>query len=306
MNLDDLDYLAALWEHRNVGRAAQSLGLTQPAMSRALGRAEARLGIPLFERTPRGLVPTVAGEAFIGRMLRVRTELGDAMSEIDQLRSGRLGTVRVGYSPSIDESHVHSACRRLTTERPAARLTVVSRLMEDLAQRLVQGDLDLVVAPVPDPVIPDLDMQVLYRDRLRVVADRRHPLLGRPRVTLADIAAQSWMLQPVQFRVRRMLDERVAEAKLPPLQVRIESDVAALARLTLLCGTRMLALHVDREQAVFERLGLRALDVAGLQLDRHVALMRRKGGYVSPLSARLGELLMAQRPDASGGVKRGR
>lgn len=304
MTFDDVDYLAALWEHRHVGRAAQSLGLTQPALSRALARFETRLGMPLFERHPKGLIPTAAGEAYVRRMLRIRIELGDALSELDRMRSGKLGALRVGYSPSVDEALVLGACRRLVTERPAAHVTIVSRLMQDLHRFLVHGELDVIVAPVPAPAVTDLESVALYEDRLQIVADRRHPLLRRAVVTLADVAAQAWVLQPTQFRMRRMLDALVAEAGHPPLNVRIESDVAGLGRLALLRGTRMLSLHSDRDGDALERLGLRPVVVPGVVLDRRVALMRRMRGYVSPLSERFGELLRLESETAADDSRR--
>ncbi|MBN9427934.1 MAG: LysR family transcriptional regulator [Burkholderiales bacterium] len=291
MNFDDIDYFAALWKHQHVGRAAQSLGLTQPALSRALARFEARLGLPLFDRTAKGLVPTTAGNAFARRILRVRTESGDAIGELDQMRSGRLGALRIGYSPSIDEGFVLAACRRLASERPAARLTIVPRLMQDLASLLAGGALDVIVAPVPEPALTELAVTVLHEDRLRILADRRHPLLRKPQVTLVDVASESWVLQPVQFQVRRELDQCIVNAGLPPLRIRIESEMAALGRLALLVGTRFLTLHSSRDRTTFTRLGLRELDVADLALDRRIALMRRRGGYVSPLSERFGQLL---------------
>ncbi|WP_141104185.1 helix-turn-helix domain-containing protein, partial [Noviherbaspirillum denitrificans] len=52
MNLNDIDYLATVAEHRHVGRAADALGLTQPALTRAIARMEALVGMPLFERHP--------------------------------------------------------------------------------------------------------------------------------------------------------------------------------------------------------------------------------------------------------------
>ncbi|MGH8674605.1 MAG: LysR family transcriptional regulator [Burkholderiales bacterium] len=293
MNFDDVHYLAALWECRHVGRAAQALGLTQPALSRALARFEAQLGVPLFERTPKGLVPTPAGEAFARRMLRVRSEISDAVGELDQMRSGKLGALRVGYSPNIDEAFVLSTCRQLICERPAARLSIVSRLLEDLARLLMQGDLDLIVAQISEPVATGLHVEVIYEDRLCVVADRKHPLLRKERVTLADVALEAWVAQPIQIHVRRLLDKRVSDAGLPPLRIRIESDSNAIGRLTLLRGTSLLTLHSSREQAAFERLGLRVLDVADLSLDRQIGLMRRREGYVSPLATRLAELLTA-------------
>lgn len=146
MNINDIDYLAALAEFRNLGRAAEAPGLTQPALSRALRRLETLAGQPLFERHPKGVVPTPAGIAFLRRMMRVRVEYDDALSELRQMKSGNLGLLSVGYSPSVDEAVVIEASRRLLFERPAARLKLVSRMLQELLDQLVRDMVRVIVA----------------------------------------------------------------------------------------------------------------------------------------------------------------
>ncbi|KAI1698544.1 bacterial regulatory helix-turn-helix protein, lysR family domain-containing protein [Ditylenchus destructor] len=88
MNLNDIDYLVAVAEHRHVGRAAEALGLTQSALTRALARLEALAGLPLFERHPKGVMPTEAGLAFLRRARRIQLEYDDTLSELHQMKTG--------------------------------------------------------------------------------------------------------------------------------------------------------------------------------------------------------------------------
>jgi DNA-binding transcriptional LysR family regulator len=294
MNINDIDYLTAVAEHRHLGRAAVALGLTQPALSRAVARLETLAGQTLFERHPKGVAPTPAGEAFLRRMTRVRVEYDDALGELQQMKTGKLGLLRVGYSPSVDESVVIQASRRLLAERPAARLTMVTRMFQDLQDQLRAGKLDLLIAPLPDPSPAELDVMALYQDRMQIVADSTHLLAHRKVVRLADVAAQPWILQPEQFRVRRQLDQLVANAGLPALNTRIETDMASMNRLYLLRGTNMLTLHSDRSEGALKKLGLCSIEVRDLTLSRQIAVMRRSTGYLPPLSVRLSDLLQQE------------
>ena len=98
MNLNDIDYLVAVAEHRHVGRAAETLGLTQSALTRALARLESLAGLPLFERHPKGVIPTEAGLAFLRRARRIQLEYDDTLSELHQMKTGELGILR-GHAP---------------------------------------------------------------------------------------------------------------------------------------------------------------------------------------------------------------
>src|SRR5512146_826850 len=91
-----LAFLVHLDEERCLARAAEAAGLTQPAASKLLRQVEVTLGVQLFERQPRGMVPTGYGEILIRRARAALAELGLARKEIAALRSGLLGKAIVG------------------------------------------------------------------------------------------------------------------------------------------------------------------------------------------------------------------
>jgi DNA-binding transcriptional LysR family regulator len=293
MQFADIDYLASVAEHRNIGRAAEAVGLTQPALSRAIARLEALAGQPLFTRHPKGVELTPAGDALLKHALRIRIEYGDAMRELQQMKTGQLGLLRVGYSPSVDEDIVIAATRQLVIERPAARLKLTQSPLQDLLEQLVRGELDVIFGPVPVPMPREVVASVHYRSSVRVFADRKHPLFGRERVYLRDLAREPWLLPPPHVRVRHLLEERMAELGLAPLNVRVESDSLSPTQLRLLCGTRMVAVFSEWWGPFVRRFGVEPLPVADLAVYREIASMRRTEGYVSPLSTRLEELFHA-------------
>ena len=103
--------------HGSIGRAAEALGLSQPALTKALQRVEAQAGLPLFERSANGMRPTQAGARFLERARRIQLEYDDALQEMQGIRTGQLGMLRLGYSPSI-QALVLDACRQLLREAP--------------------------------------------------------------------------------------------------------------------------------------------------------------------------------------------
>jgi len=96
LKLRHLQLLVALDEQRNLGRAAASLSVTQPAASKLLAEVETMLGTVLFERLPRGMEPNLYGEVLIRRARSVLIELEAAATELGAMRAGSTGRVTVG------------------------------------------------------------------------------------------------------------------------------------------------------------------------------------------------------------------
>ena len=294
MNLNDIEYLATVAAHQHVGRAAEALGLTQPALTRAIARLEALAGMPLFERHPKGVVLTPAGEAFLRRAERIRMEYDDALSEMHQMKTGELGILRVGLTPTLDTERLMGVVRRLLVERPAARIHLTERLMHYLVQMLLDGELDAVVVPTPQPLPPELEATPLYDDVLHVVADAGHPLQQRRSLQLADLVDQPWLLPPPDTRMRRELERVVQQAGLPALNVRVEAAATGLNTLRLVTGTPMLTLGSQWSMEAMAGIGLRPLPIALPALRRRIGLLTRRHAHVSPLAHRLRELLVGE------------
>lgn len=291
METRDLDYLLAVEREGSIGRAADALGITQPSLTKAIQRVEAQLGMPLFERTSRGMAPSDAGQAFIARARRIRLEYEDALQEIQAMRIGTMGGLRLGYSPSVAEP-VLQACRQLLHDRPGARLHLHSQLARELFDRLQAGEVDLVVAPLPPEPLPGLAWQTLFAHRIVVAADASHPLHARTPLTLADLQGEQWMLPPRRIWLRRMIDKTFQAQGLPLPMVRVESDFGSASVFELVQGTRMLtATGSPSNIKGFRQL---ALQGSALDLNRQIGVLYRSTAYRSPLTQRLIELLVAQ------------
>ncbi len=294
MTTDDLEYLLAVAQHRNIGRAAEALGLTQPALTRAVARIEALAGQQLFSRHPRGMEPTPAGEIFLQRARQMLSAFDDAMRELQQLKAGRVGLLRVGYSPSVDEDVMVRASRALLLERPAAQLRLVERLTVALMTELAGAQLDLLVGPVLQPLPDDCEATLLYDSRMHVIADLEHPLCRAGSATLEQLSEQQWLLSDAGNPLRREMDALMGASGLPPIAVRVESDALTQTQFRMLRGTQMLGLCSDWWLKTLGPLGLARVDAPEVRIQRQIAVIRRRGAYVSPLSQRFTELLLAE------------
>ena len=145
LKIRHLVLVIAIADEGTLVRAAASLHITQPVVTRGLREVEELLGVPLFDRLPRGVVPTQYGHSFIARARSVLAELRIADEEVRLLQSGRLGTVTVGTHLAGSNLLLPRAIAGLKAEHP--RLTVVVRegTPDTLQQLLLAGDLDLTV-----------------------------------------------------------------------------------------------------------------------------------------------------------------
>ncbi|VBB16038.1 LysR family transcriptional regulator [Burkholderia stabilis] len=294
MDTRDLEYLLAVERHGSIGKAADALGLSQPALTKAVQRLETQVGVTLFERTASGMTPTQAGARFVARAQRIALEFDDAMQEMRAIQGGEQGVVRIGYSPTVPTALVLGACRQLITERPAAKLRLRCRLARDLLDLLAAGELDLVVAPAPPQADATLALVELFRDRLSVLADDAHPLQRKRGLTLAELVGQEWLLPETTLPVRRQIDDAFRARGLPGPRLRVETDFGSTALLHLLRGTPLLC--VGGTEALDQLNGLRALDLLPGELDlgRRIAAMHRAGAYLPPLVQRIVALLQAR------------
>lgn len=294
METRDLEYVLEVAAHGGIGRAAEALGMSQPALTKAVQRVEGQIGLPLFERTALGMRPTQAGAAFIERARRIRLEYEDALAEMRGIRTGEQGVLRLGYSPSIPNPVVLDACRQLMQERPVARLRLTRRMARDLMDPLLAGELDLAIAPVPRQRTDEFVVHDLFDDTLAVVADEAHPLHGKRGLRLADLVDQEWLLPGAHIVLRQQLEAAFQQRGLPPPNLRVEYDFGSASLFYLMRGTRMLS--IAGAQMARPLAGFRALQLSSEELDlrRRVGVIARAGAYLSPLAQRMVAILQAR------------
>lgn len=291
MRLEDLRYFVAVAEEGHVGRAAQRLGVSQPALTKGVQRLESGLELQLFERGPRGMALTSVGSVFFERARHLCLGLDEAVQEASDLHLGSIGTIRVGVSPIFADRLVAETFALLLRQRPGAKVRLAISLNDTLLTSLRLGDLDLSINALDDTEPPDLVQVPLFDDQLCVVLREGHPLLQRPRLRLTDLADAGWALPGPEVLARRRLEARLAEHGLPLPRMVAQVDNSMTLAPALLRGSDLLAVMSRFSLATAAGQGLAALPLADATWPRRIGVVTRRGGYVSPLVARFIELL---------------
>ncbi len=228
IKLRQLSHLLALDEHGNFSRAAASLHISQPALSRSIQGLEAQIGAPLFLREGHGVVPTDLGRVLIERARQI-TRMADEMH--DQLLGGPAIARRelmVGAGPFPAETIVGRAVAGFIEAHPHFRLRIEIRNWDELLPRLRNQELDLFVAETSTlEQEADLQVEPLSRHPLYLVARAGHPLAGQSGIGLGEI-----LRYPLAAMARippRLLEPALAAIPRSPTSVRDVNVFPALS-----------------------------------------------------------------------------
>ena len=187
--------LLALDDEGNINRAAQVLSITQPAASKLLKDLEDALGVSLFDRLPRGMRATGYGETMIRHARMALGSLGQAHDEIQALKAGRYGQVAVGAITAPGLTLLPPAVALIKREQPGLRVSLQIETSDVLMERLAQGKLDMAVARLFERHDKTgLRYEALTEEPVCAITRPGHPLLGKAKLGLRDLADACWIV----------------------------------------------------------------------------------------------------------------
>lgn len=212
VDLNLLVALDALIKSGSVTVAASQLGVTQSAMSHALGRLRRLLGDPLFVRGPRGLSPTARTEELRAPIASALGEIAAALQPRAPFDPARARTsFTIATNDYAELVLLPPLLQELTTRAPGVDL-IIEGWQKDIERRLEAGEVDLAVG-LPSAGVPGIRRQRLFSEGFVCMVRSRHPAV-RARLTLESFAALPHLLVAPHGRGRGVVDEALARAGL--------------------------------------------------------------------------------------------
>jgi len=243
VRLRDLHVLSATVQAGSMAKAAASLGVSQPVVSEAIADLEAAVGVRLLERSRRGVMPTVYGEAILRRSQVAFDELRQGIRDIEFLADDKVGEVRVGCPESLTLGVLAPIIDHFARRYPRVRFRVT--LVNTLSPRLEfpelrERKLDVVLARTVEPFgafehAEDLLVERLLDDHLVVVAGAASPWASRRKIELAELAEVPWILPDNSWNSRRLREALAAIGHEMP-DVMIDTFSVGLRNQLLLTG----------------------------------------------------------------------
>lgn len=294
INYRDIKYFEVIAEYGNVGLAADKLGRTQPALSKAVQRLEEALGCQLFERIGRGIRITPVGEVLLARARLLRGATEEILREVQDFSRGQAGHVRIGSGPIAADYALPEICNLLLAQANDTTIDITTGPSLMLRELLKKGSLDLLIglmsegddALVSHPIIEDVVV---------VATSRNHPVFQLEKITVESLLQWNWVLPLSTIPSRQWLDSAFLARGLQTPKVQINANSIPL--LPRLIAHNELLSFLSRHTLVKARESgemLQEVPLKELRLHRKLGVTYRKSGYLSPAAQRLLELLQQQ------------
>jgi DNA-binding transcriptional LysR family regulator len=188
MQLHQLAYFVAVADERHFTRAAKTVHVAQPSLSKQIAALEAELGGALFSRARGNISLTVAGEALLPLAQRILADVDASRTAVRELLGLQQGRVRLGATPSLSTVLVPDVLRRFHDRYPGVQLVLDEGGSRDLIAKLAQGALDLALIILPlqtnDPALRTIP---LLNEPLVAAVPPAHPLASKAALTITDL-----------------------------------------------------------------------------------------------------------------------
>jgi DNA-binding transcriptional LysR family regulator len=198
LKLRDLHILLVVALRGSMAKAAAELAISQPAVSRAIAEMEHELGLRLLDRGRNGIEPTAYGRALIKRGVTIFDELTQGLQELEFLADPTIGQLRIGSSESVAAGLLPAVIDRFSRQHPGIRLNVSQTVLSTTHYReLRERNIDLLLGWIPTPFAEeDLVAERVLKDPSGVVVGRQSKWVRFSRLSLADLADETWILPP--------------------------------------------------------------------------------------------------------------
>jgi DNA-binding transcriptional LysR family regulator len=288
VRLRDLYVFSSVVRLGSMAKAAQELGVSQPAVSEVIADLEHGLGVKLLDRGPRGVSLTAYGAALERRSIAAFDELKQGIRDIEFLADPTVGEVRIGCPESISAAILQPIIETFTQEYPRVVLEIDTVNTLSFARRLRDRELDVVLArggwPFEDPqLVADFNVDTLCDDELVIVVGERSPWARRRKVDIAELHGERWILTSgdrwnyqVITRAFRQRGLDTPNISIKTISVHVRANMVATGQFVTTFPRSVLDLYAGR-------FGLRILPVELPERSWPIKIATLKGRTMGPV-----------------------
>jgi LysR family transcriptional regulator, hca operon transcriptional activator len=241
VELRHLRYFVAVAEEGSLTVAAEKrLHTAQPSLSRQMRDLEYQVGVPLMNRSVRGVELTAAGRAFLDHARLALVQVEAAVEAARRVAQPAKPTFALGFLTGQEMDWLPEAMRILREELPNIEVSICSQYSPDLAQNLLRGKLDLAFMRA-EAQMPDLAYRVVVKEPLIVAMPSDHRLASQDTIALQDIAGETFIGMSNTAPALRVMIEEYLERMGVDLKPAHRVDNLAMA-MSLIASTRGVAL----------------------------------------------------------------
>lgn len=193
MKVQHIQTVVAIADAGSLRGAAKALRKSQPALTKSLRQAEDALGVPIFQRSSRGVVPTEMGEHVLVRARSISSEIKRLDDEIAQLRGEQVGSVHVCVSPLAAVKILPQALSRFHSKFPDVETHLTGGLYPNALKPLRDGRTDLVIGPTPPArMLRDINVEPLLATPIALITSKNSPYKNAQ--SLSELLHARWIM----------------------------------------------------------------------------------------------------------------
>jgi len=217
MDLDNLKAFLHVAARGSFSRAAESLFITQPAVSKRIASLERELNTNLFDRIGHKIVLTAAGNALLPRARNILLDVEDSKRAVANLSDSVSGPLAIGTSHHIGLHRLPPVLREFTHDFPEVQLNIQFMDSEEACQAVLHGELEVGIVTLPLSPDPELNLTSIWHDPLVLVAPVGHPLTQKKNFQLEQLAEHNAILPATGTFTREVLEQT-----LKPLDINLQ------------------------------------------------------------------------------------
>ncbi len=280
MILRHIKYFLAVAEHQSFTRAAESLYVSQPALSQQIKQLEATLGTILFDRSGRSVKLTDTGVVYARYACKALQDLEEGRRALHDVQNLSRGALRIAITPTFTTYLIGPLIKAFHRCYPNVTLSVQEMSQEQMEKQLLNDEFDVGIA-FAEVQSADIEAQTLLIETLALVVNKSHPLAKQAAIDLPTLNAQSLVLLSHEFVTRGQIEHYCRQHDIQPKVLMEANSLSAVieivrhTQLTTLLPSNIVSSHNE----------LIAITLAPSLLQRTAVLLQRKGAYQSAAAA---------------------
>jgi DNA-binding transcriptional LysR family regulator len=284
----DLQVFFAVVQCGSMAKAASELGVTQPAVSEVIAELEHAFRVRLFDRSPKGVEPTIYGRALLKRGIAAFDELKQGIRDIEFLADPTKGDERIGCPDSIAGAILAPMVQKFCRDYPGIVLTIDPVPTPTLELPALHArELDVVLARLSkplaeDPFGDDLNVEILFEDEAVIAAGANSRWARRRKIGLADLLDASWVGPPRPAFTTILIEQAFQTSNLPVPKMRAMTFSVQVRAHLLATGDFLSAMPRSMLHLNPECVGLKELPIKLPGPNFPVAIVTLKDRTLTP------------------------
>lgn len=290
MNFDlaDLRAFVAVAELSSFRAAAESIHLSQPALSRRIDKLEQALGVRLFERTTRSVNLTAVGRDFSHKARSVLDDLENSLLSMQAVAASQLGEVVIACVPSAVYYFLPKVLRDFHEQHPRIRVRIVDDSANGVLESVARGEADFGINFIGTQE-PEIEFNVILKEPFVVACHRQHPIAKQQQVTWRELTKYDFMTVDKSSGNRLLVDLALANSDVRPSWCFEAKHVSTL--LGLVEAGLGIAVVPRLSMPQGEHPTLAQVQLVEPTLERNMGLILRQGRRLTPAARKLYDMI---------------